>query len=34
MPVLGLGVYMTPADIAAQTVAYALSVGYRLIDTD
>jgi diketogulonate reductase-like aldo/keto reductase len=33
MPMLGLGVYLAPADRTACVVADALSPGYRLIDT-
>jgi len=32
MPMLGLGVYLAPADRTASVVADALSPGYRLID--
>lgn len=32
-PQLGLGVWLTPADVTAQCVQTALRVGYRLIDT-
>lgn len=33
MPVLGYGVYQTPADITERCVAEALAIGYRSIDT-
>lgn len=33
MPALGFGVFQTPPEITAGTVAEALRVGYRLIDT-
>ncbi len=33
MPLLGLGVYLTPPDQAAAAVAAAVACGYRLIDT-
>ena len=33
MPALGFGVFQTPPDVTAASVAEALRVGYRLIDT-
>jgi len=33
IPVLGYGVYQTPADIAAEVVEHALKVGYRHVDS-
>ncbi|MBQ1082066.1 aldo/keto reductase [Nocardiopsis sp. B62] len=33
MPALGFGVFQTPPEVTAASVAEALSVGYRLIDT-
>ena len=33
MPALGFGVFQTPPDVTANSVAEALRVGYRLIDT-
>lgn len=33
MPILGYGIYQTPARITEQCVADALRVGYRSIDT-
>lgn len=33
IPVLGYGVYQTPADIAAEVIEHALEVGYRHIDS-
>ena len=33
IPVLGYGVYQTPADIAADVVHHALKVGYRHVDS-
>lgn len=33
MPMLGLGVYMTPGDQTARAVESALSAGYRMVDT-
>jgi diketogulonate reductase-like aldo/keto reductase len=33
MPALGFGVFQTPAEVTASSVAEALRVGYRLIDT-
>jgi diketogulonate reductase-like aldo/keto reductase len=33
MPALGFGVFQTPPDVTASSVAEALKVGYRLIDT-
>ncbi|GAB2657847.1 aldo/keto reductase [Nocardia goodfellowii] len=33
MPALGLGVYQTPPEVTAESVAEALRVGYRHIDT-
>jgi diketogulonate reductase-like aldo/keto reductase len=33
IPVLGYGVYQTPADIASDVVQHALKVGYRHIDS-
>ena len=33
MPILGLGVYQTPADITAKCCLKAIEIGYRLIDT-
>jgi diketogulonate reductase-like aldo/keto reductase len=33
MPALGFGVFQTPPDVTAPSVAEALRVGYRLIDT-
>ncbi len=33
MPALGFGVFQTPPDVTAASVAEALGVGYRLIDT-
>lgn len=32
IPALGLGIWQVPADVTAQTVATALSLGYRLVD--
>ncbi|CAE7031788.1 hypothetical protein PTNB73_05176 [Pyrenophora teres f. teres] len=33
IPVLGYGVYQTPADVAADVVLHALKVGYRHVDS-
>lgn len=33
IPVLGYGVYQTPADIASEVVQHALKVGYRHVDS-
>jgi diketogulonate reductase-like aldo/keto reductase len=33
IPVLGYGVYQTPADIASEVVEHALKVGYRHVDS-
>ena len=33
MPLLGFGVYQIPPEETEQTVATALEVGYRLLDT-
>jgi diketogulonate reductase-like aldo/keto reductase len=33
IPVLGYGVYQTPADVASEVVAHALKVGYRHVDS-
>ncbi len=33
MPALGFGVFQTPPEVTAASVAEALRVGYRLIDT-
>lgn len=33
IPVLGYGVYQTPADVAAEVVEHALKVGYRHVDS-
>jgi diketogulonate reductase-like aldo/keto reductase len=33
IPVLGFGVYQTPADVASEVVQHAIKVGYRQIDS-
>ena len=33
MPALGFGVFQTPPEVTESSVAEALKVGYRLIDT-
>jgi diketogulonate reductase-like aldo/keto reductase len=33
IPVLGYGVYQTPADVASEVVQHALKVGYRHVDS-
>ena len=33
IPVLGYGVYQTPADITSDVVQHALKVGYRHVDS-
>jgi hypothetical protein len=33
IPILGYGVYQTPADVASDVVQHALKVGYRHVDS-
>jgi diketogulonate reductase-like aldo/keto reductase len=33
IPVLGYGVYQTPADVTSEVVQHALKVGYRHVDS-
>ena len=33
IPVLGYGVYQTPADVASEVVQHAIKVGYRHVDS-